>query len=105
MINNFENYESFDPTGMSNDCIPTEESQTNGMAIASLVCGILSSLLCCCSPLMGTVLDILAIVFGVRGMRHQNGHDMATAGFVIGIVMLVISIAAILFCAFLEDVL
>ena len=75
------------------------EHRTSGKAIASLVCGILSNLM----PVIGIVLGIIGIVFGVRAkkeIQHSNGtltgDGMATAGFICGIVGTVVSITIIL---------
>ncbi|MET7443042.1 MULTISPECIES: DUF4190 domain-containing protein [unclassified Streptomyces] len=62
-------------------------SRTNGLAIASLVCGIVGLFF------LNIVLGPLAIVFGVIGMRQagvKGGGGMAKAGVVLGIVDLVI---------------
>ncbi|MFF3844267.1 DUF4190 domain-containing protein [Streptomyces sp. NPDC002328] len=62
-------------------------SRTNGMAIASLCCGIVGLFL------LNIVLGPLAIVFGavsLRGAGARNGAGMAKAGIVLGIVDIVL---------------
>jgi hypothetical protein len=66
-------------------------SPTNGKAVASMVLGILSIALCWLYGIVGLVLGILAIVFGVQGRRRPDGHGMATAGLVTGILGVVFS--------------
>lgn len=64
-----------------------EQKKTNGMAVASLVCGILSLVLICFGMFawIGLVLGILAIVFGVLGNKKEK-DGKATAGLVMGII-------------------
>ena len=65
----------------------------NGMAIGSLVCGIVGILLCCCCG-MGAILGIVGIVLAICSRKPNGGKmsGMAIAG-------LVCSIIAILFGA------
>lgn len=72
----------------------TAVRRTNGMAVASLVLGIVGVLL----QLFGVV-PILAIIFGAVGRGQiqrsggtEQGEGMATAGIVLGIVGLVVLI-------------
>lgn len=69
-------------------------AKTSGMAIASLVVGIVSLIV---NPIF--ILSILAIVFGVISMGRINrsggaikGKGLATAGLVLGIVAIVLTI-------------
>ena len=62
--------------------------ETPGLAIASLVCGILAFFI----PFLGFILAILAIVFGVRARdmiretrRRLGGEGVALAGIICGI--------------------
>jgi len=64
-----------------------ENQQTNGMAISSLVLGILGVVLNLI-PLLPYLLGILAIIFGVAGNKIQNGKGMAIAGIVLGSITL-----------------
>ena len=69
-----------------------QPTQENGMAIASLVLGILG--VCCVAPFVGS---ILAIVFGKIGMNKAdqglaNNKSMAQWGFWLGIVGLVLNV-------------
>lgn len=70
-----------------------------GMAIASLVLGIIALL---ASPFpigsyVGFVLAVLAVIFGIVGVRRQAGKGMAVAGLILGGVALVVSIIASIF--------
>ncbi|MDP4675823.1 MAG: DUF4190 domain-containing protein [Candidatus Nanopelagicales bacterium] len=71
----------------------------NGMGIAALVLGILG--LIGCLPLVG---GILAIVFGRMGMAKSDqglatNGGMAKAGFVIGVIALVLGVLGFLLIA------
>ena len=71
--------------------------QTNGFAIASLVCGILGVVSCGYTFFIG---PILAIVFAIVAkkqipVRNQAGGGMATAGLVLGIIGVVIGLGLI----------
>jgi hypothetical protein len=62
-------------------------SRTNGLAIASLVCGIIGLIF------FNVILGPLAIVFGAVGMRQsaaKGGGGMAKAGVILGVVDLII---------------
>ncbi|HON08143.1 MAG TPA: DUF4190 domain-containing protein, partial [Verrucomicrobiota bacterium] len=67
------------------------------LAIASLVCGILSIIFCFCCC-WGIPFNILSIVFGsialsnTKGQTQQSGRGMAIAGIVLGILSLLIGI-------------
>lgn len=68
-----------------------ERQRTSGLAIASMVCGILS-LVFFWVPLFGFLLGIIAIIFGAVAIRqigrepNLGGRGMAVAGLVCGIV-------------------
>lgn len=75
------------------------------MAIASLVLGIVSLVLCVFGfgfPL-GTILSIVGIILGILAKKQltQNGQPvgMATAGFVLSIIALVLSLIFFIACA------
>jgi hypothetical protein len=57
----------------------------NGLAIASLILGILACVTFCFAPLSG-LLALLAIVLGVISMSKPVGGGMAKTGLVLGIV-------------------
>lgn len=59
-----------------------------GLAIASLVLGILA-MCSCCLPVVTVPLGILAVIFAVLGMRSVN-RGLAIAGLVLGIIALVL---------------
>ncbi|MGV9255576.1 DUF4190 domain-containing protein [Streptomyces sp. NPDC003697] len=65
----------------------SSRSRTNGLAVASLVCGIIGLFL------FNIVLGPIAIVLGFVGLRQasaKGGGGMAKAGIVLGIVDLVL---------------
>ena len=73
--------------------------QTNGLAVASLVLGIVGLVLTI-TVWIGPVCDVLAIVFGAMARRRlpegAPNRGMATAGFILGIVGLVLTVALVL---------
>ena len=80
-----------------------EVKKSNGMAIAALVCGILSLFFGAClgflgiTAWLGVVLGIVAVVLGV--MANKAGKDTkATAGMVMGIIGLAISAIVAISC-------
>lgn len=61
-----------------------------GLAIASMVCGIISLTVSCSTPYLPFVLSLLAVVFGSVSLgKHKGGKEMAIAGLVCGIIGLV----------------
>ncbi|KOG35144.1 DUF4190 domain-containing protein [Streptomyces resistomycificus] len=65
----------------------SSRSRTNGLAIASLICGILGLIF------FNVILGPIAIILGAVGMRQaaaKGGAGMAKAGIILGIVDLVI---------------
>jgi hypothetical protein len=73
---------------------PPIRPQSNGLAIAALVCGIVGFFL------LGIVLGPLGIIFGGLGLRRANagarGRGMALAGLIVGIIDTVLYIVVIL---------
>ena len=71
-----------------------EKDESKGMAIASLVCGILS-LTCCCGSFIP---NVLAIIFGIISRnRKKDNNGMALAGIILGAIGIVFSIIWIAF--------
>ena len=75
---------------------PTAGTRGNGVAVAGFVCGLIGAILSIIPffwLVFPGILDVLGIVFGIRGRRNaaagatQGG--LATAGLVLGIVGLV----------------
>lgn len=60
-----------------------EKQQANGMAVSSLVLGIIAVVLNLI-PILPYLLGILAIVFGTMGKKVESGKGMAIAGTVLG---------------------
>lgn len=74
----------------------------NGIATAALVCGIIGVLLAWMPFLVvaGFVLAVLALVFGVQGIRRANvtntGRGLAVSGVVLGAVGVALSVVGVL---------
>lgn len=71
--------------------------QQNGLAIASLVCGILTLVLGFCCGFIGLIPGIAALVTGYLGLKKADelggsGKGMAIAGMVLGGIGFVISL-------------
>lgn len=71
------------PPGMQYQVPPSGGG--NGLAIASLICGIIACALFCFLP-VAALLGVLAIVFGVLSMNKPTGGGLAKTGLVLGIV-------------------
>jgi hypothetical protein len=84
------------PTGAAPSQAPSIQLRNSGLAIASMVCGILSLLI------FGVVLGSLAIIFGAIAINNINqrpqelqGLGMAKAGIICGIIGIIIWIVII----------
>lgn len=62
----------------------------NSLAIAALILGIVSAITWLL-PIAGYITTIIAIVLGVKG-RNSEKRGMATAGMVLGIVFLIVTL-------------
>lgn len=75
---------------MDNNAIQNQQSGGSGLAIASMVLGILALVLSCCVPYIPFVLSLLAVVLGAVALaKKTNGKGMAIAGLVCGILGLI----------------
>ncbi len=70
----------------------------DGMAVASLCCGI-ASLVCCCTSAFTLVLGILALVFGILG-RGSTNSGIAVAGIVMGSIGIAFGLVSTVFIVF-----
>ncbi len=71
----------------------------NRFAVAALVLGIVS-ILTWLFPIAGYITTIIAIVLGVKGRKSEK-RGMATAGMVLGIIFLVITLLNSILSVFL----
>ena len=65
-----------------NAVLQDELQEKKGMAVASLVLGILG-VLCCCVPALGPVLSIIGLVLGIISVRKMTSKGLAIAGLVV----------------------
>ena len=91
-------------SGMVGATLPTtpmaaQGASTNGMAIAGMICGILSlPMLCCC---YGLPFNILGVIFSKIGLSQlkknpgQGGRGMAIAGLICSILSIVILVVLV----------
>ena len=75
------------------------ENNNNTRAVASMVLGLVS-IVTWLFPIAGYITTILAIVFATKG-RHSEKKGMATAGLVLGIIFLVVTLLNSIFGAIL----
>ena len=101
MDNNYNGYEQqpnsaqFNDNPIPNQTVYTQDPSVSGepkpqkgMAIASMVCGILSITICC-----GTgILAIVAVVLGIISIKKPGCKGMALAGIITGAIGLVFTI-------------
>jgi hypothetical protein len=59
---------------------PAVPQQSNGLAIGSLICGIVGFII------FGLILGIVAISLGIQGRKGQSLRGVATAGIVLGVI-------------------
>ena len=84
--------------------MPPGPTGNNGLAVASMVCGILAIFPGCCCGLFGIPLSIVALVMGLVAMNQinqtqgmQSGKGMAIAGLVCGGVSIAMDIVSVAF--------
>jgi hypothetical protein len=76
--------------------------RTSGLAIASLILGILSLVFCWAPYFIGVIMGVLAIVFGGVAMGQTGrdpalgGRGMAIAGLICGIIGVVIFVILVI---------
>ena len=75
---------------------PQQPKKRIGFSIASLIVGIFALLFnCCCFPYISPILGILAVVFGILGMRDGN-KGLSIAGIIVGAIGFVVSLVLII---------
>jgi hypothetical protein len=90
-----------DPLGTGPGYGATGPQQGNGMATAALTCGIIGTLVAWIPfvVVVGIALGILALVFGIKGLRRSgivgSGRGLAIAGIITGAVTLLLSVLGI----------
>ena len=90
MDSNFQ-YQNQEPNTQSG------ANNANGLAVASLVCGIIAVVMVCCCTYLGIILGILAIFFGIISKdEYGNRPTMAKVGLVLGIIGAVVCIGWII---------
>lgn len=82
-----------DMNGMNMQAAPKKSA---GLAIASMVLGIVALVLSCCVPYLPIVLALLAVILGgVSLAKKMGGKGMAIAGLVCGIIGLVPAVVVV----------
>jgi hypothetical protein len=87
-----------DPLGTAPGHLHADVQRGNGIATAALTCGIIGTLVAWIPfiVVVGIALGVLALVFGIKGMRRSttvgSGRGIAIAGIVMGGLTLLISV-------------
>lgn len=77
--------------------MPQEPPKSVGLAVASMVLGILSLLLACCVPYLPVLMGLLAVILGAVSLAKKlGGTGMAVAGLVCGIISLIPAVIIII---------
>ncbi len=81
------------------------QPQSNGMAVGSLICGILGILLSCCLWYIAIPLAIAGLVLGILVIKNKKGgKNLAIVGIVLSAISIIIGIfAAIMVIAVLTN--
>ncbi len=75
------------------------QAKNNGMAIGSMICGIISLLLSCCFWYVALPVAIAGIVLGILVIKNKKGgKGMAIAGLVLSGITVIIAILALIAC-------
>ena len=86
-----DGYNSVNNQGYQN-YVP-EPDEGPGFAIAGMVCGILSMVLCCCQYYVSGILAIIGLVFSIIVLKNgKPGKGMAIAGVVCSVIGIVIAL-------------
>ena len=81
-----------------NPSVQPSSKKADGLAIASLVCGIIAVVMICCCTYLGVILGIIAIVLGAMSKdEYGNKSTMAKVGIVLGILGALLSALWIIF--------
>jgi hypothetical protein len=72
--------------------VVVESNETNGLAVASFVVGVLAALTVWVGP-VGLVFAVLATVFAAVSLVNNQNRSMAVAGLVLGVLSFVASLA------------
>ncbi len=75
------------------------ESGGNGMAIASMVLGIVAIVLMCCNTYIGMACAVVGLILGILHVRKNGKNGMAIAGIVCSAVAIAIAVIAIILVA------
>jgi uncharacterized membrane protein len=112
---NQNGYQQFDQNPYQNNQSPYQNNQyqysqyqqyqtppqSNGMAVASLICGILGVLLSCCLWYIAIPLAIAGLVLGIIVLKNKKGgKNLAIVGIILSAISIIVGIfVAILFIA------
>ena len=97
---------SQDPYRQQDNTPDKKPDENIGLSIASMVCGILSIILCC-AGVAGIILSVAALVLGIVSLKKKAaGRGMAIAGIATGAVGLLLAIIMIVLAliGYLSDV-
>jgi hypothetical protein len=72
---------------------PTTRDGQNGLAVGSLVTGIIGVIFAFLIPIIGLVLGIVSVALGAVARRNGNRSGQTTAGLLLGVLAIVVSVA------------
>lgn len=64
----------------------------HGMAVASLVLGIVGLVTCCCYGVMAIVLGAIGLILGIISRKHGNNEGVSLAGIILSSISLALGI-------------
>lgn len=79
-----------------------QNEQSNGMGVASMVCGILS-IITCCLWYIGLILAIVSLVLGILQIRKSSKKGMAIAGIICSIITIILVIISLVMGSYLMN--
>lgn len=94
-------YSDSAPAPSNSNSKQVDTTKTSGLAVASMVCGIISLLSVCCNNWLSILLAILGLIFGIVGVRSgKRGKGMGIAGIVcssitiVGVIIIIAFVGA-----------
>ena len=84
------------PPAQPEQPVQLKKAPANGLAIGSLVCGIVSLVCCCCSGWFSLILGGVAILLAILSKKGQKMSGMALGGLICGIIGAAFGVIAVI---------
>lgn len=96
------NYDSQNESSSYNENYYNNNNMPNGnsgLAIASMVCGILSIIFCCCYGIVGLILGIISVILVLNFRKSNNGflNGQALAGIICATIGIILSLVMFIY--------